>query len=72
MCQMVKIEKNAIPSNIIIEFQRDASIRAIEILIINKDRDGVECQGIKLIATDNGKIMYVSEPQDLVDGVDIS
>ncbi len=71
MCQVLEITRGATPSNIAIEFERDASIRAVEILIINSDRNGVERQGVKVIATDNGKIMYVGKIQDIIDGVDI-
>lgn len=71
MCQLVEIQKGAVPSNIAIEFERDASLRAVEIVIINKGRDGVERQAVKLIAQDSGKFIYVSEPADLIDGVDV-
>ncbi len=71
MCKMVEIERNAVPSNISIEFERDASIRAVEIIVINHDRDGNEVQAVKLIAQDNGMFYAVSDAVDLVDGVDI-
>ena len=71
MCQLVEIKKGAVPSNISIEFERDASMRAVEIIIINRDRNGIVCEGIKLIAQDNGKFYSVSDPANLVDGVDI-
>lgn len=42
MCQLVEIKRGAVPSNIAIEFERDASLRAVEIIVINKNRDGNE------------------------------
>ncbi len=71
MCKIIEIERNAIPSNISIEFERDASIRAVEIIVINRDRDGNEVQAVKMIAQDNGKFYRVSDAVDLIDGVDI-
>jgi hypothetical protein len=71
MCQFVEIKKDAVPSNIGIEFERDASLRAVEMVVINHDRDGAERQAVKLILEDSGKITYAGKPQDLRDGVDI-
>ena len=71
MCKVMEIQRGAVPSNIAIEFERDASLRAVEIIIINHDRDGEERQAVKLIAQDNGTFYAVSEAVDLVDGVDI-
>ncbi len=71
MCQLVEIERGAIPSNISIEFERDASIRAVEIIVINRDRHGNEVQAVKMIAQDSGKFYRVSGAVDLIDGVDI-
>jgi len=71
MCQIVEIQRGATPSNIAIEFERDASLRAVEIIVINKDRNGVERQAVKMIASDNGTFMAVSKGVDLIDGVDI-
>ncbi len=68
---VIKIEEIAIPSNISIAFERDASIRAVEIIVINYDRAGNECQAIRMIAQDNGKFYKVSGAVDLIDGVDI-
>ncbi len=71
MCQLVEIERDATPSNILITFERDASLRAVEIIVINKDRAGVERQAVKMIAQDNGTFIAVSKAVDLIDGVDI-
>ncbi len=71
MCQFVEIKKDVVPSNIRIEFERDASLRAVEILIINHKRDGSEGQAVKIIASDTGKIMSVSPAVDLIEGLDI-
>ncbi len=67
MCQMVEIQKGAVPANISIEFERDASLRVVAVVVINRDRDGVE-YGIKLLCHDNGRI---SGGTRLRDGVDI-
>ncbi len=71
MCKVMEIQRGAVPSNIRIEFERDASMRAVEILVINLDRDGEERQAVKLIAQDSGRFYAVSEPVDVRDGVDI-
>ena len=71
MCQLVEIERDAIPSNITILFERDASLRAVEIIVINRDCDGNEVQAVKMIAQDSGKFYRVSGAVDLIDGVDI-
>ena len=71
MCDIVEIGRGSVPSNIVIEFERDASLRAIEIIVINKDRGGNECQAVKMIAQDSGKFYRVSGVIDLIDGVDI-
>ncbi len=71
MCQLVEIKRDAVPSNIKIHFERDASLRAVEIIVINHDREGNECQAVKMIAQDSGKFYKVSGAVDLIDGVDI-
>ncbi len=71
MCDIVEIRRNTTPSNIEIHFERDASLRAVEIIVINKDRNGNECQAVKMIAQDSGKFYRVSGAVDLIDGVDI-
>jgi hypothetical protein len=71
MCQLIEIKKGAVPSNIAIVFERDASLRAIEIIVINKDRSGNERQAVKMIASDDGTFIAVSKATDLIDGVDI-
>ena len=71
MCEMVEINRGAVPSNISIEFERDASIRAVEIIVINHDRYGNEVQAVKMIAQDSGKFYRVSGAVDCIDGVDI-
>ena len=71
MCKMVEIQRDTVPSNIGIEFERDASLRAVEIVIINKYRAGNERQAVKLIAADNGMFIKVSQAVDICTGVDI-
>ncbi len=71
MCKIVEVERGATPSNIEIHFERDASLRAVEIIVINKDRAGVERQAVKMIAQDNGMFIAVSKAVDIIDGVDI-
>ena len=71
MCQLVKIQRDSVPSNIEIYFERDTSLRAVEIIVINKDRKGNECEAVKMIASDNGTFYKVGQAVDLIDGVDI-
>lgn len=70
MCKLVEITRDAVPSNISIEFEHDPSLRATEIFIYNRNRKNIEKQGVRLIAYDNGDIT-VGIPQNLIDGVDI-
>lgn len=72
MCQMIKIKRDAVPSNITIEFERDASLRAVAIVVINHNCDGEEVEGVKLIAQDNGKFYAVGTPKELRNGVDLT
>ncbi len=69
MCETIE-HRRQVGKNILIEFQRDLSLRATEVIIINQDRDGRECQGVKLICYDSGKI-EVSKAINTIDGVDI-
>lgn len=64
--------KGVRPPSIDVEFERDASLRGTEVVIVNYNRGGVECQGLQMLCTDNGKILWVRGPVDLVEGVDIS
>ncbi len=66
MCQLVEIDRGAVPSNIEIFFERDASLRAMEIIVINKDREGNECEAVKMIASDNGTFYKVGKAVDLI------
>lgn len=70
MCKMIKIQRDVVPDNIDIEFERDASLQATEIVVINKNLRGDEW-GVKLICFDNGMIKQYTEPRALTDGVDI-
>ena len=71
MCRMVRISRDAVPSSIDIEFERDASVRATEVLIVNHKRNGDEGQAVKLICYDNGEIR-VGAAVDLAHGVDVT
>ena len=71
MCQILEATRGAVPSNIVVAFERDASLRAVEIIVINKDRNGNEKQAVKMIASDNGTFYKVGKAVDLIDGVDI-
>lgn len=68
MCKLVEIVRDAVPSNITIEFERDAAIRATSVFIINRKRNGEEGQGMRIICLDNGE---VSGGVNLMEGVDI-
>ena len=69
MCETVDFRRQT-GQNILIEFERDAPIRATEVLVINQDRDGHEREGVKMICYDNGKIV-VGKSVKVMDGVDI-
>ena len=71
MCHLVEIKRDAVPSNIRIEFERDASLRAVEILVINHDHNGNEVQAVNMIAQDSGKFYRVSGAIDMIDGIDV-
>ena len=69
MCETID-HRRQVGKNILIEFERDPSLRATEVLVINQDRNGRECQGVKITCYDNGK-MVVSRVNDIIEGVDI-
>jgi len=51
---MLEVERDVVPENISIEFERDAAIRAVRIVVFNMGRqDEYSCE---LICSDNGKI----------------
>jgi hypothetical protein len=68
MCNVINIGK-ALGGHITIEHQRDASIRATEIVIVNTTTSGVET-GVVVIAYDNGGLT-VGKPFGLTKGQDI-
>ena len=70
MCQLIEIRKGAVPSNITIEFERDASIRAVEALVVNHGRDGAERDGVVLLCHDNGRITP-GQVSELADGAEM-
>ena len=55
MCKLLVINRDRLPTNISIEFERRADLRAYEIVVVNSDKEGNEV-GCKLICFDNGKI----------------
>lgn len=57
------------PPTISVEFEREASMRATEIVIINKGRKGE--YGVRLLAHDTGVIKWYNPPHALIDGIDI-
>ncbi len=69
MCETID-HRRQVGKNILVEFERDASLRATEVLVINQDRNGHECQGVKMICYDSGK-MEVGKAVDFVASVDI-
>ncbi len=71
MCDTIDHRRESTGKSIVIEFERDPSLRATEVVIVNQDRDGDERQAVKVICADSGKIMYVGKVQDLADGVDV-
>ena len=71
MCDTIDHRRATTGTSITVEFERDPSLRATEIIVINHDREGNECEAVKMIAQDNGKFMKVSGAVKLVEGVDI-
>ena len=71
MCVIKQIGNEIQPDKICIEYERDASMRATEVVIINKNRHGVEVEGLPLLCHDNGRITVRGGPVKLVDGEDI-
>jgi len=71
MCETIDHRRGATGTSIKVYFERDASLRATEVIVVNQDREGNERQAVKMIAQDSGKFLGVSGAVDLVDGVDI-
>ena len=71
MCDTIDHRRAGTGTSIKVEFERDPSLRATEIIVINQGRDGVDRQAVKMIAADNGTFIAVSKAVDLIDGVDI-
>jgi len=69
MCRIIEIQRDVVPANISIEFQRDAPLRATEVIIINKNPSGEE-YGVVLMCADNGKIT-VGKPMSITEGARI-
>lgn len=70
MCRIIKLGKaegDPIPDNINVEFQRDASLRATEVIITNHNHAGVEQQAVVLMCKDNGDITIRTGPIDLIE-----
>ncbi len=71
MCKIVNVGVGEHPDHINIEFERDPSLRAREVVIVNHNaKTGKERQVVKLICYDNGEIT-AGKAVDLVDGVDV-
>lgn len=68
MCDM--IEYGNIPKHIKVYFERDASMRATEVVIIAISPDGEE-MGVKHFITDKGVFVRVGKEATLTEGVDI-
>ena len=71
MCNTINHRREITGTSILVEFERDPSLRATEVIVINQGRDGVERQAVKMIASDNGMFYQVGKAVDLIDGVDI-
>ena len=71
MCKVVRVGVGEHPDHISIEFERDPSLRACEVVVVNRSaKTGEERQAVKLICYDNGEIK-AGRIADLVDGVDV-
>ena len=66
MCEIVEIGLKGRNKNITIEYERDASLRATEIIIVNNGQKGE--YGLRLTCLDTGEIRGGYE---LTDGTDI-
>ena len=71
MCRFIEIQRDAVPSNITIEFERNASIRGTEVLVVNRNRAGEDVDAVKVLCFDNGKIGQIVGPGDLMHGGDL-
>ncbi len=71
MCETIDHRRVGTGTSIKVYFERDASLRATEVIVVNEDREGEERQAVKMIAADNGKFIKVGGAVDLIDGVDI-
>ena len=69
MCETID-HRRQVGKNILVEFEREASIRATEVFVIIRDLNGNECQGVRLICHDNGK-MIIGRVNDIMEGGDI-
>ncbi len=68
MCESIEVSKGEGLGSILVSFQRDNSIRATEVTIVNNDREGQEKQGMRVICNDTGNIRG---GVNLIEGVDI-
>lgn len=68
MCESFEAAGSALRGKITVEFNRDASMRLTEIVIVNFDREGDERQGTIVWCYDNGTIRG---GVDLHEGVDL-
>ena len=68
MCESIEVQKGDGLGPIHVLFERDQSIRATEVIIVNHDRNGEEGQGLRVICNDSGTIRG---GVTLIEGVDI-
>ena len=68
MCDRFEVPGSELRGPIAVEFNRDASMRQTELIVINFDREGNEGQGMKVICKDNGDIRG---GVTLIEGLDI-
>lgn len=57
--------------NFTVEYERDASMRAYELIVLGRTREGGEGDGMRILVSDEGKIIYAGKPVRALEGVDI-
>ena len=70
MCDIIEHGRGA-SKNISVEFERDASMRATEVIVIGRSPNGQEEEGVSFIISDRGKFLRVGKPTRMIERVDL-
>lgn len=68
---MIEYGRPNADKHIFVEFERDPSMRATEVVVWTKARNGDEEQGVKFLISDTGKFIKMGVATELIEGVDI-